>query len=212
MSKAERSTEQLRNHSANHAQAVSPSQLRSPGNNDRKDRSHSWPPPWGAMAADYNVALAAVAGPPCSGPSDTSSPYRAVTQPPSLDPMDLSSPGGTAQPQPALAQHAKLSPLERTTSVHQAQLPPSSTFRWQWGSCTRRLTSVKCDWQGTAHRCNKKTYGQSVLAHRVPCARTRNAHEMKEGKRLLGPLLGSSLLSSQYLLGTTQLLLFGQAL
>lgn len=36
MSKAERPTQQLRNHSAHCAQALSPSQLRSPGDNDRR--------------------------------------------------------------------------------------------------------------------------------------------------------------------------------
>lgn len=54
------------------------------------------------------------------------------------------------------------------------------------GHCPRRLTSVKCDRQGTAHRCKKKTYGQSGLVQRVPCARTRKAHEMKEDKGFWG--------------------------
>lgn len=55
MSKAERPTQQLRNHSANCAQALSRSQLRSPGDNDRKGPSHRWPPPWEATAPDCNV-------------------------------------------------------------------------------------------------------------------------------------------------------------
>lgn len=112
MSKAERPTQQLRNHSAHRAEALFPSQLRSPGDNDRKGPSHSWPPLQGDTAPGYNVPLTAVAGPPCSAP------HKAVTQPPSLEPLDLSPPGGTAQPPPALAQHAELPPLQRTTKVY----------------------------------------------------------------------------------------------
>lgn len=59
------------------------------------------------------------------------------------------------------------------TKLSSLPAPPSSGSRAEagpcQGRCPRQLTSVKRDWQGTAHCCNKKTYGQSGQAQSPLC-------------------------------------------
>lgn len=55
---------------------------------------------------------------------------------------------------------------------------------------------MKRDRQGTTRSCNKKAHGQSELVERVPCARTRKVHKVKEEKRFWGPFWGAQNTSS----------------
>lgn len=73
-----------------------------------------------------------------------SSPHRAVSLPPSLDPLDFSPPGQRAQPQRTLAKHTQLSPASkgRPTSIKPSYLPapPSRQQSRGWsmiGPCAR---------------------------------------------------------------------------
>lgn len=128
MSKAERTTQQLRNHSTHHAQALSSNQLKSPGDNNRRGPSHSWPPLQGVTALTTTC-------PSQKRQGHHAQLLRCLLSPQSSDTAPKPGPfpcwGNSTTTACSAQNRAKKDPLQRTTKEPYAQFPSSPTFPGQ---------------------------------------------------------------------------------